>query len=69
MNMPKVEEIMAGHLNPLIIRLVTETVWMDGDCTSLMPFRALKQQFDGPPVPAGRINVEKEGSMDSNVGK
>ena len=25
---------MAGHLHPLIIRLVLETVWMAGDSTS-----------------------------------
>lgn len=31
MNMPKAGLTMAGHLYPLIIRLITETVLMAGD--------------------------------------
>lgn len=31
MNMPKAELTMAGHLHPLIIRLITEMVLMAGD--------------------------------------
>ncbi len=34
MNMPKAGLTMAGHLHPLIIRLVMETVWMAGDFTN-----------------------------------
>lgn len=29
---------MAGHLHPLIIRLILETVWMVGDSTSFDAF-------------------------------
>lgn len=32
--MSQAELTMAGHLHPLIIRLVLETVWMAGDSTS-----------------------------------
>lgn len=53
---------MAGHLDPLIVRLVLETVSMAGDFTS---FDASWRMGDRNPlglqVPLGRNNVEDDG--------